>query len=188
MIKQPKTQSAAQRQIQLEQALLTLMEAKGYAQITVTDICREADIPRRTFYHYFDCKEEVLHAVVDNMLHECMLKVMLVLDGGIDALKESLVRNFRFWQTEGRAQLDLLLENDLAAEMIDCAMRWIEREHIGLPRRPGVTDKQIEIAIMMGASGFFTLLIYWRRNGYRESPEEMADYATRFLSEPLIQP
>lgn len=188
MIKQPKTRPAAQRQAQLENALLVLMRSKGYAQTTVTDICREAGIPRRTFYHYFDCKEEVLHAAVENMLHECMLKVMLEFDGGMEALRASLVRNFRFWLTEGRAKLDLLLDNGLAAEMTDCAMGWLAREHFSLPHHPGVSDKQMEITTMVGVSGFFTLLIYWRKNGYRESPEEMAEFAARFLSKPLFQP
>lgn len=188
MIKQPKNQSAAQRQTQLENALLVLMRSKGYAKTTVTDICREANIPRRTFYHYFDCKEEVLHAAVENMLRECMLKVMLEFNGGMEALRASLVRNFRFWLTEGRAKLDLLLDNGLAAEMTNCAMGWLAREHFSLPHRDGLNDKQMEIAIMLGASGFFSLLIYWRGNGYRENPEEMADYAVQFLSEPLFQP
>ena len=39
---------------------------------------------------------------------------------------------------------------------------------------------------MVGCSGFFTLLMYWRRNNYRESPEEMADFAMQVLSEPLF--
>ena len=188
MIKQPKTQSATVRRAQLEMALLTLMGTKGYAQTSVTDICREAEIPRRTFYHYFDCKEEVLRAVVENMLSECMLTVMLEFHAGVDAMRASMVRNFRYWQVEGREKLNLLLDNGLSAEMVNCAMSWMERERISLPQRPGVTEKQVEISALIGTSGFFTLLMYWRKNGYRETPEEMADYAVKFLSEPLFQP
>ena len=103
MEKLPQTQASLQRRELLEEALLTLMKRKGYAQTTVTDLCREAGIPRRTFYHYFDCKEEVLHAAVENMLRECMLKVMLEFDGGMEALRDSLVRIFRFWLGVGRA-------------------------------------------------------------------------------------
>ena len=73
----PQTQSALKRRAQLEAALLALMRTRGYAQITVTDICREADIPRRTFYHYFDSKEAVLHAVVKSMLQSSRAQIML---------------------------------------------------------------------------------------------------------------
>ena len=187
MKKQPKTQPAVARQIHLEQALLTLMRTKGYAQTTVTDICREANIPRRTFYHYFDCKDAVLQAVVENMLSECSLAVMLEFDRGFDVMKDSLIRNFRYWQGAARKNLDLLLDNGLSGEMMRTALRWLESERlIALPQRPGQSEKELEILTMVGASGFFTLLMHWRRNEYRETPEEMAEIAIRVLSEPLF--
>ena len=182
----PQTQPALKRRAQLEAALLALMRTRGYAQITVTDICREADIPRRTFYHYFDSKEAVLRAVVESMLNECFLEVMLEFDRGYEVMKESLVRNFRYWQGEAREKLDLLLDNGLSGEMMQCALRWLESEHLGLPHRSGVSDKELELITMVGTSGFFTLLMYWRRNNYRETPEEMADFSVQVLSEPLF--
>ena len=186
MEKLPQTQTALKRREQLQDALLELMRTRGYAQTTVTDICREADIPRRTFYHYFDSKESVLRAVVESMLNECFLDVMLEFDRGYDAMRDGLVRNFRYWQGEAREKLDLLLDNGLSGEMMQCALRWLESEHLGLPRRPGVTEKELELITMVGTSGFFTLLMYWRRNDYRETPEEMADFAMQVLSEPLF--
>lgn len=182
----PQTQAALKRREQLQEALVALMRTKGYAQTTVTDICREAGIPRRTFYHYFDSKEAVLRAVVESMLNECFLEVMLEFDRGFDVMQDGLVRNFRYWQGEAREKLELLLDNGLSGEMMQCALRWLESEHLGLPRRPGVTEKELEIITMVGTSGFFTLLMYWRRNNYRETPEEMADFAMQVLSEPLF--
>ena len=180
------TESARKRRVQLEEALLTLMRTKGYAQTTVTDICRTADIPRRTFYHYFDCKESVLRAVVERMLQECSLEVMMEFDRGIDALRESMIRNFRYWQGDAREKLDLLLDNGLSVEMMHSALRWLATERISLPRRPGVSEEEVEIFTMLGISGFFTLLMYWRKNGYRETPEKMAEISIRFLSQPLF--
>lgn len=182
----PQTQAALKRRELLEEALLELMRTKGYAQTTVTDICREAHIPRRTFYHYFDCKEAVLRAVVENMLNECSLEVMLEFDRGFDAMKGSLIRNFRYWQGPAREKLDLLLDNGLSGEMMQCALHWLETERIGLPRRPGMSEKELEIITMVGCSCFFTLLMYWRRNEYRETPEKMTEFALRTLSEPLF--
>lgn len=186
MEKLPQTQAAQMRRELLENALLELMRTKGYAQTTVTDICRTADIPRRTFYHYFDCKEAVLRAVVERMLSECFLEVMLEFNQGFDAMRESLIRNFRYWQGPAREKLDLLLDNGLSGEMMQCALHWLESEHLGLPRRPGMDEKELEILTMVGTSGFFTLLMYWRRNEYRVTPEKMADFAIRALSEPLF--
>ena len=186
MEKLPQTQAAQKRRELLERALLELMRTRGYAQTTVTDICRAAGIPRRTFYHYFDCKEAVLRSVVENMLLECSLEVMLEFDRGFDAMRESLIRNFRYWQGDAREKLDLLLDNGLSVEMMRCALRWLATERISLPRRPGVSEEEVEIFTMLGISGFFTLLMYWRKNGYRETPEKMAEISMQFLSEPLF--
>ena len=188
MAKLPHTQAALQRRELLQEALLTLMQRKGYAQTTVTDLCREAGIPRRTFYHYFDCKEDVLHALVEHMLIECNLEVMLDINSGLEALQKSLVRNFQYWMGPARWKMDLLLDNGLSGDMTRCALHWLETHHMSVLRRPGLTSKEREIAAMVGISGFFTLLIYWRKNDYRETPEEMADYASWILAKPLFSP
>lgn len=188
MDKLPHTQAALQRRELLEKALLTLMQRKGYAQTTVTDLCREAGIPRRTFYHYFDCKEDVLHAVVEHMLIECNLEVMLDINSGLEALQKSLIRNFQYWMGPARWKMDLMLDNGLSGDMTRCALHWLETHHMSVLRRPGMTSKETEIAAMVGISGFFTLLIYWRKNDYRETPEEMADFASWILAKPLFSP
>ena len=186
MEKLSRTPAAEHRRAMPEEALLELMRTKGYTQTTVTDLCREASIPRRTFYHYFTCKEAVLDAVVESMLSECNLEVMLEFNQGFEVMRESLARNFRYWQGPAREKLDLLLDNGLSGEMMRCALHWLESERFSLPWRREMDSKEREIVTMVGSSGFFTLLMYWRRNEYRESPEEMAEYAMRVLSEPLF--
>jgi hypothetical protein len=120
------------------------------------------------------------------MLNECSLEVMLEFNAGYDAMKESMIRNFRYWQGPARRKLDLLLDNGLSGEMMQCALHWMEKERIGPSARPGMSQKELEILTMVGTSGFFTLLMYWRRNEYQESPEKMAEFAIRVLSEPLF--
>ena len=188
MIKQPRTQNATARQSLLEQSLLTLMRDTNYNQITVTDICRAASIPRRTFYHYFDSKDAVLYSIIENMIRQCSLQIMFRFNDGYDAMKASLVRNFRYWQGEGREMMEVLLDNDLEGELVAHALKWISDERSSLPHPSGLNAKQIEIVTMAGAASFFTILHYWRRNNYQETPEEMAEYTTWFLAEPLYQP
>lgn len=46
------TEFAAQRRHLLESSLVALLAEKSFQEISVKDICCQADIPRRTFYHY----------------------------------------------------------------------------------------------------------------------------------------
>jgi AcrR family transcriptional regulator len=55
------TNPTAQRSQQwIIQALLALMEKKEYDKISVSEICRKAQLDRRTFYRNFNSKQDVL--------------------------------------------------------------------------------------------------------------------------------
>jgi AcrR family transcriptional regulator len=46
----------------LNQAALTLFASNGYERTTVDDLCREANVSLRTFFRYFESKDDVLFA------------------------------------------------------------------------------------------------------------------------------
>jgi AcrR family transcriptional regulator len=44
----------------LAQGLMELLEEKEYKAITITQLCEQAKIARRTFYRHFESKEDIL--------------------------------------------------------------------------------------------------------------------------------
>ena len=46
----------------LNDAAVTLFASQGYEQTTVDDLCREANVSLRTFFRYFESKDDVLFA------------------------------------------------------------------------------------------------------------------------------
>ena len=48
----------------LQDSLNTLLEEKSFGDLAITDICRQADIARVTFYQHYDSKEALLLASV----------------------------------------------------------------------------------------------------------------------------
>ena len=64
MFKLCKTEESSKRQREIEQILLNLMLKKHYDEISVSEICVAAAIPRKTLYRYFDGKEGVREALL----------------------------------------------------------------------------------------------------------------------------
>lgn len=56
---------AVQSQHMIADALFRLMKRKPFQQITVTEICEEAAIGRKTFYRNFDMKDDVVDFKLD---------------------------------------------------------------------------------------------------------------------------
>lgn len=175
------TEAAIQKKAQIETGLLNLMTQQPYQNITVTDICREADIPRRTFYHYFGGKEDILESMIETLLRQCFLEVMFDDHLGREHIEKGFVKVFRFWDGENRRMLDALIKNGLESRLLTWSLNWLPKEKLGVVRKSKLDPKLVEIALMVSITDFFSLLFYWSRGGYQESAEQMAEFAVWIL-------
>ena len=58
----------------------TLFQSQGYALTSVDEIVRQADIAKGTFYYYFKSKEEVLEAIIIDIVEEGATKARRILN------------------------------------------------------------------------------------------------------------
>lgn len=65
-----KNKTAIRSQHMISDALFSLMKRKSFQQITVTEICEEAAIGRKTFYRNFELREDVIDFQLDLMFDE----------------------------------------------------------------------------------------------------------------------
>ena len=85
-----KNKTAIQSQHMIADALFCLLKRKPFAQITVTEICEEAAIGRKTFYRNFELREDVIEFQLDNMCVEYIQEI----DGM--PIEERLVHHFEY--------------------------------------------------------------------------------------------
>lgn len=175
------TEYSSQKKALLENSLLNLMAQTPYQDITVTDLCRDVNIPRRTFYHYFGSKEDVLESIIETLVQQCFLEGDFRLHPDTKHIEQRFARIFRFWDQENREKLNALIKNGLESRLLACSSRWVQKERSGLIQQLNMDPKLVEIGLMVGITDFFTLLFYWSRGGYLETPEQMAKYAVAVL-------
>lgn len=70
MFNKSKNNQVCQSQQMITDALLSLLQTFQYEDITITQICNEAQVVRRTFYRNFEFKGDILEYYIDNMFQQ----------------------------------------------------------------------------------------------------------------------
>lgn len=175
------TEESSRRQRELEAGLLRAMQAQPFEKITLTELCRELGIPRKSFYRYFPTREDCLLALLDHTLSDCNTIALMGWEGGRDLSRKNLEQFFSYWQGQ-KAFLDA-----------------VQRNHLGyllLERTTGIVDSmvknQIPESFAQGqveyfiAHGLMLSVMRWHAHDFPGSVEEMSDVFSRVLCSPDI--
>jgi AcrR family transcriptional regulator len=186
MYKLCKTEGSTQRQKEIEQILLTLMREKSYDEISVTEICDRANMPRKSFYRYFDGKEGALHALLDHTLMDYESAPVLYSEGESRTLAKDMEQFFVFW-IDQKPLLDALQRSGLSGVLIERAIAQALGE-VAVPGRflKAEAPGNRQYVTMFGVCGLMSMVLQWHHGGYQESPGNMAMVAIRLLTCPLF--
>ena len=186
MYKMCKTEQSAQRQRELEEGLLKAMGAHQYEEISVSDLCGQIGIPRKSFYRYFSSKDGALHALIDHTLLEYEGFSTVYGEGEKRTYQKDLEGFFRFWQQQ-KQLLDALAKSGLSGVLIERAIDHALSE-VGLPRRY-LINHEPELrahATMFGVCGLMSMVVGWHHEGFRQEARQMAQIAAKLVTEPLF--
>ncbi len=182
-------QQAEKSRLGIRDALLSLMERCPYADISITQICREAQVVRQTYYRNFDFKEDILAFHLDSLFHEY---IQTLFRGQTEDTYGQLMAFFSFMLRQA-AVLRLLSQNNLFSLLNRTITENVPR-FIGVDQIALVEEQRTEPYITCFiAATICALLAQWVDNGFAESPVWMARLATRLLaglrqSAPAAQP
>ncbi len=185
MYKLCKTEQSALRQKQMEQGLLEYMRTHRYEDITIIELCKFLQIPRKSFYRYFDSKDGALFALIDHTFMEFEGYHPPYPEGSIRTMERELTGFFHFW-ADHRAVLDVLEKSGLSGILLERStnhMRQMSTINRFLSSEPEFLRSYIS---NFSVSGLMIMMVNWHHEGYQLTPKEMARIATRLLSKPLF--
>ena len=180
MYKYCQTEASSRRQRSIENGMLELMLNRSYEEITVSELCKFLNIPRNTFYRYFDAKDDVVNALIDNIVLDFCPK--LSRNGQL----EEMERFFDYW-FQNRNVLDVIQRNGLGSKLID---RFVRQGHDyfddGMYRiiaKDTATQKHLT---QFAYGGVMTMILHWHHSGCQESPKEMAHFCFQIFTQPIF--
>jgi AcrR family transcriptional regulator len=147
----------------ITEALLQLMNVNEFGKITVTDITKEAGVGRASFYRNFGGKEDVIRKRLMSITDEFMERMNF--DFRRDAHKFYITGLF----------LHLESNRDLIELLRRCNLLFLIKEEFDRAFLKRVDKETPKYICYMASGAYYNLFYYWVQNGYKETPEELAE-------------
>lgn len=158
-------------------AFFSLMGKKSVDKITVGEIIEEADVGRATFYAHFETKEFLLK----EMCRELFCHVFDFLENknqhthifNCIAPDSAFLHLFQhFYRNDNRIlELISLKDNDVFVKFFRIELLKLIETQVEV--KETLPEKLIKEHI---ASSFINIVLWWKNNGLKETPEEINDY------------
>jgi len=159
----------------IRDALLALMKKYPYKDITITQICQEAQVVRQTYYRNFENKNDIPEFHLDTMFRIYFEEYYK----GDDV--HAQLKDFFEYMLMNREFLVLTAENNLFF-MIDRTITVNIHKVLSFQQLTIDEPKFERYVAGFIASTICSLLTLWVNNGFVESPETMSGLAQRFLA------
>lgn len=173
MTKNPQEGRKLHSKNMLVDAMYRLMQKKSYNDITITELCEEAGLSRRTFYRHFQIPEDVLEYAISQIANEFFI-IRSTIFAKDRTFHKLTVLFFYFWQ-QRIDTLMLFWKNNLYYyfwSIFSKTLRQILSEDS--PER--FTEDMIATYLFI-SGGLWQLMDEWLKEGACKSPEEMGNYA-----------
>ena len=184
MYKLCKTEGSSKRQREIEDILLQLMSEKKYDEITVSEICSRANMPRKSFYRYFDGKDGVIQSMFYHTLTELD---MVRMNSGDRKIRDEFEDFFSFWKGK-KLFLYAFDKSGLIGLLVESATSFAMEQFGNVERYLSDSEKGEKIiAYQFVICGLMTMMINWYRSGFVESVPNISRTATRIITRPLFE-
>ncbi len=183
MYKLCKTEQSATRQRQLEMGLLQIMMTRRYDEISISDLCQQMQIPRKSFYRYFSSKDGALFALLDHTMLQFYEEGFRTSEkgnplGDLDAF-------FVFWYAH-RDLLEALERSKMSGLLVERATELAKKERLVPALTRGWDASMQQVALSFAICGLMAMVTQWHHDGYRLHPREMSEIAKTMLTRPLV--
>lgn len=157
-------------------ALLLLLEQKKYDQITIKEICQQADLSRQTFYQMFTSKDEVIQYHFSTLFREFEKKCNSSQNGTISHITQHF---FSFFY-EQRNFIQILVANHLTF-LLEQQFEVYLKE-IALFRN--INDKELhgDYTTAYIAGALTQVLIHWFNHSFDLSVEQLSLLVTETIT------
>lgn len=179
--------SAEQTRARVLEAAYKLFRRQGYSRVTMDDIAEAAELTKRTIYHHFNSKDQLLADVLESQHHLALQAFRTFgdnLSGSAETIVEAMFQDLAVWADKprwaGSGFTRLVIE---LADLPGHPARLIARRHKAqlekcfaeLLARSGVgRPNELARAVWLLSEGAISLILIHGDRGYSAAASEAA--------------
>lgn len=177
--------NASRRQKQIEDCLYENLLRRPYTSVSISDLCHQLDISRKSFYNYYPDKDSCFRSFISRKVRQCVLSITEGRDRR-NTSEDYITVFLNFWKQE-RLFLDVLTRNNLLIFLLDQCICFLRDEdpsvleHLNTPKLP--TD---EFVLANYVSTQILMVVQWYKGNFEIPVEEMVIKYKRLIYEPLL--
>lgn len=182
MYKQCKSNQSAQRQEHIANCLQVLIREKGYDEISITELCQHAEVPRNAFYRYFADKESVLKYLFDQSMCALLEKVMHAYEADREMELVDCIACWLKYYRENDSLWDVFKEsrhNLLFGQLVQYCGKLADPLY-----KLDFNNQHTKYMIFL-AYGMQGILDAWKYSGYAQREDELALQLCNVLRTPM---
>ena len=163
----------------IKETFLNLLEEKDINKITVSEICKIADINRATFYRYYLDVYDLLDKIEEEFLEELKHVPFLTNDEySLSSLAKELLEIF----LENKKLVTILFKKNTDIYILNDILEGIHNKYKNkwLNDFPNIDENEIADANIFAFNGALGIVNYWIQQGFTESVDEISKKIEEF--------
>ncbi|WP_404459604.1 TetR/AcrR family transcriptional regulator [Oceanobacillus kapialis] len=171
----------------LKAALIKLMEEKDIRQITVTEIVKEADVNRGTFYKHYEVKEDLLEAtiqdVIESLIQAYRYPYLSKEAFTMEDLSASKIKLFEHVATYSDFYRVIMLHPEVLPgfqNRLCDVLKKLSLQDLAFLQKTHNVDVDLQASYQSHA--LFGMIFEWVKGGFKYTPEHMAEQLMEILS------
>ncbi len=157
----------------IAKTLIALMETNNFYEITISEVCDNTPLVRKTFYNNFSSKEDVIKYIAINLINEYFDSVKKLPSF---SLKEISYSYFYFGK-KNKKLISLLINNNLFYLFLGEFNGILPTINMLVPRNRlvNIPEKDLKYIYAFHSAGVNNMLKLWTKSDFEKTPEEMSE-------------
>ena len=155
----------------LRESILDLLKNKTLNQISITELCKIADINRNTFYKHYNTPYDLIHEMEDEIFNKLMDSIK-----DIENVNDIILASCRTLESDKKMSLIIFSETD-SSSLLSKALSSFRNKDITANKNSEEVFQQslLEKIYLFGEQGTIALMKDWVLGGFKESAESIAE-------------